>query len=134
MKAVTVTMYMRLEIAAVSRSFQALSTWGTKLAVDRMPAIVARIVGSQELIETLPSLSHANGRTQGEFPRTGATARTAQPLDRDRPLPSSPLSSAQASGVQGRRLVFVVTEDWFFASHFLPMARAARELGLDVAG
>jgi glycosyltransferase involved in cell wall biosynthesis len=32
----------------------------------------------------------------------------------------------------GRKLVFVVTEDWFFASHFLPMARAARELGLDV--
>lgn len=30
------------------------------------------------------------------------------------------------------RLAFVVTEDWFFASHFLPMARAARELGLDV--
>ena len=37
------------------------------------------------------------------------------------------------SPVQGRRLVFVVTEDWFFASHFLPMARAAAELGLDVA-
>jgi glycosyltransferase involved in cell wall biosynthesis len=34
--------------------------------------------------------------------------------------------------VQGRKLVFVITEDWFFASHFLPMARAARELGLDV--
>ena len=33
----------------------------------------------------------------------------------------------------GRKLVFVVTEDWFFASHFLPMAQAARELGLDVA-
>ena len=32
-----------------------------------------------------------------------------------------------------RKLVFVVTEDWFFASHFLPMARAARELGLEVA-
>ncbi|HLM38863.1 MAG TPA: glycosyltransferase family 1 protein, partial [Microvirga sp.] len=48
-------------------------------------------------------------------------------------MPSSPLSSAQAPGVQGRRLVFVVTEDWFFASHFLPMARAARELGLHVA-
>src|SRR3954449_12751149 len=31
-----------------------------------------------------------------------------------------------------KRLVFVVTEDWFFASHFLPMARAARELGLEV--
>src|SRR3954471_8909208 len=32
-----------------------------------------------------------------------------------------------------KRLAFVVTEDWFFASHFLPMARAARELGLEVA-
>lgn len=31
------------------------------------------------------------------------------------------------------KLLFVVTEDWFFASHFLPMARAARELGFDVA-
>jgi glycosyltransferase involved in cell wall biosynthesis len=34
--------------------------------------------------------------------------------------------------VQGRKLVFVITEDWFFASHFLPMARAAREIGLQV--
>jgi glycosyltransferase involved in cell wall biosynthesis len=33
----------------------------------------------------------------------------------------------------GRRLVFIVTEDWFFASHFLPMARAAREMGLEVS-
>lgn len=30
-----------------------------------------------------------------------------------------------------RKILFVVTEDWFFASHFLPMARAARELGLE---
>lgn len=29
-------------------------------------------------------------------------------------------------------LAFLITEDWFFASHFLPMARAAREMGLDV--
>lgn len=35
--------------------------------------------------------------------------------------------------LSGKKLVFVVTEDWFFASHFLPMARAAREAGLDVA-
>jgi len=35
--------------------------------------------------------------------------------------------------LSGSKLVFVVTEDWFFASHFLPMARAARELGLEVA-
>lgn len=32
-----------------------------------------------------------------------------------------------------RKLLFVATEDWFFASHFLPMARAAGEMGFDVA-
>jgi len=31
------------------------------------------------------------------------------------------------------RLLFVATEDWFFASHFLPMVRAARELDFEVA-
>jgi glycosyltransferase involved in cell wall biosynthesis len=33
----------------------------------------------------------------------------------------------------GKRLLYVITEDWFFASHFLPMARAALSLGFDVA-
>jgi len=41
--------------------------------------------------------------------------------------------SSDRPSFPGRKLVFVITEDWFFASHFLPMARAARELGLDVA-
>lgn len=40
--------------------------------------------------------------------------------------------SATISDPAERRLAFIVTEDWFFASHFLPMARAAREMGLDV--
>lgn len=31
-----------------------------------------------------------------------------------------------------RKILFIATEDWFFASHFLPMARAAREIGLEV--
>src|SRR5215831_9153487 len=30
------------------------------------------------------------------------------------------------------KVLYLVTEDWFFASHFLPMARAAREAGLEV--
>ncbi|WP_262273113.1 glycosyltransferase family 4 protein [Microvirga yunnanensis] len=42
------------------------------------------------------------------------------------------MSSLSLPDVQGRKIVFVITEDWFFASHFLPMARAARELGLEV--
>ncbi len=32
-----------------------------------------------------------------------------------------------------KKILFVVTEDWFFVSHFLPMARAARDGGFDVA-
>jgi glycosyltransferase involved in cell wall biosynthesis len=45
------------------------------------------------------------------------------------PLPSTdpPISSRRP----GAKVVFVVTEDWFFASHFLPMARAAAEMGLE---
>ena len=30
------------------------------------------------------------------------------------------------------RLVYLVTEDWYFVSHQLPMARAARDAGFDV--
>lgn len=29
------------------------------------------------------------------------------------------------------RIAFIITEDWFFASHFLPMLRAARQAGLE---
>jgi len=31
------------------------------------------------------------------------------------------------------KILYLVTEDWFFVSHFLPMAQAARECGLEVA-
>jgi hypothetical protein len=30
------------------------------------------------------------------------------------------------------RILYVVTEDWYFLSHRLPMARAARDAGFDV--
>ncbi|KQP38690.1 glycosyltransferase family 4 protein [Methylobacterium sp. Leaf106] len=42
-------------------------------------------------------------------------------------------TSPSPSSAPKKRLVFVVTEDWFFASHFLPMARAAVAMGLSVA-
>jgi glycosyltransferase involved in cell wall biosynthesis len=41
-------------------------------------------------------------------------------------------ASSSPHDFTGRKLVFVITEDWFFVSHFLPMARAARELGFEV--
>src|SRR5262245_22199413 len=31
-----------------------------------------------------------------------------------------------------RKILYLITEDWFFASHFLPMARAARAAGFEV--
>jgi glycosyltransferase involved in cell wall biosynthesis len=31
------------------------------------------------------------------------------------------------------KILYLITEDWFFVSHFLPMARAARECGFDVS-
>src|SRR6185503_20829250 len=37
----------------------------------------------------------------------------------------------RASGVRGR-ILYVVTEDWYFLSHRLPMARAARNAGFEV--
>src|SRR4051794_14611399 len=49
----------------------------------------------------------------------------------ERPLADA--SAAPDPRLAGKRLAFIVTEDWFFASHFLPMARAPRELGLEVA-
>jgi hypothetical protein len=32
-----------------------------------------------------------------------------------------------------RKILFFISEDWFFVSHFLPMARAARAAGFEVA-
>jgi glycosyltransferase involved in cell wall biosynthesis len=36
------------------------------------------------------------------------------------------------SSAQRRRLLYLVSEDWYFLSHRLPMARAAREAGYEV--
>lgn len=41
-------------------------------------------------------------------------------MDRDEPT------------LAGRRLLYVVSEDWYFLSHRLPMARAARDAGCEV--
>ncbi|CAO4165013.1 Glycosyltransferase family 4 protein [Methylorubrum populi] len=40
--------------------------------------------------------------------------------------------TASPPPLANKNLVFVATEDWFFASHFLPMARAALRMGLSV--
>lgn len=52
-------------------------------------------------------------------------ASTPQPND-----PAAPQNSSQPA--ERRRIVYIVTEDWYFLSHRLPMARAARNAGYDV--
>ena len=49
---------------------------------------------------------------------------TSEPLTR--PKPAAPPPERRP------KLLFLITEDWFFCSHPLPIARAAREDGLDV--
>lgn len=45
---------------------------------------------------------------------------------------SDPDSGTVSGPGAGKTLVFVLTEDWYFLSHRLPMARAAQELGFRV--
>ena len=41
-------------------------------------------------------------------------------------------STAASGRTAAPRLLYVVTEDWYFLSHRLPMARAARDAGFEV--
>jgi glycosyltransferase involved in cell wall biosynthesis len=47
-----------------------------------------------------------------------------------RPAPSPTV--AAAAGARRPKLLFLVTEDWYFCSHRLPVARAARDAGFEV--
>jgi mannose/cellobiose epimerase-like protein (N-acyl-D-glucosamine 2-epimerase family)/glycosyltransferase involved in cell wall biosynthesis len=48
------------------------------------------------------------------------------------PESTQPARPVSGSPRQRPRLVYLVTEDWYFVSHRLPMARAARSAGFDV--
>lgn len=44
----------------------------------------------------------------------------------------APERSERKPWASGRKLLFLVTEDWYFCSHRLPVARAARDAGFEV--
>jgi glycosyltransferase involved in cell wall biosynthesis len=47
--------------------------------------------------------------------------------------PTTPIAVALPQGSAARpKLIFLVTEDWYFWSHRLPVARAARDAGFDI--
>ena len=54
----------------------------------------------------------------------GANKITEQPMDNGLPV--------RQPWAVGRKLMFLVTEDWYFCSHRLPIARAARDAGFEV--
>lgn len=45
---------------------------------------------------------------------------------------ATPRETVRPSPTRSRRILFVVSEDWYFLSHRLPMARAARDAGFAV--
>jgi glycosyltransferase involved in cell wall biosynthesis len=48
------------------------------------------------------------------------------------PLPPFPITAKPAPEHRRPKLLFLVTEDWYFWSHRLPVARAARDAGFEV--
>ena len=55
-----------------------------------------------------------------------------QLLERERPARSADRTGAALPQEPRPRLLFLVTEDWYFWSHRLPVARAARDAGFEV--
>jgi glycosyltransferase involved in cell wall biosynthesis len=51
---------------------------------------------------------------------------------RDIPEAAAPSTIPRSAPAQRRKLLFLVTEDWYFCSHRLPVARAARAAGFEV--
>lgn len=54
------------------------------------------------------------------------------PLTKRAPCPLTPIASGRTSG-KARKLIFLITEDWFFCSHFLSRATALVAAGYEVA-
>jgi glycosyltransferase involved in cell wall biosynthesis len=111
-------------------------------AIDRRPAadVAAAIKGLQRFLDTpkqglwFDQLT-ADDRFVAEPARAtslyhiiGAVAELEAAAPKIAPA-SSPAAGARADEP---RVIYLVTEDWYFVSHRLPMARAARDAGFEV--
>ncbi len=64
---------------------------------------------------------------------TEKTARGSTDDAPGRPVEAGSAAVAGSALPHGRQVLYVATEDWFFRSHFLPMARAATRAGYEVS-
>lgn len=62
----------------------------------------------------------------------GLAASWGQDLSLTSTVPIAAMSTASAGAARRGKLLFLVTEDWYFVSHRLDLAIAAREAGYDV--
>ncbi len=101
----------------------------------------ARLAGRTEAA-LRPPPGRARGRRPGDARCAGlAACASASPTASTRPAAGSapsvaagrPLTYKAAMAAARGKLIFLVTEDWYFWSHRLPMARAARDAGFEVA-
>lgn len=114
-------------------------------AIDRRPGdeerIAAAIRGLRRFLAT-PTLGVWYDRLDGDDRFVSEPARATSLyhiIGAVAELEKMQLSASTASGsrsgtgpVRPPRLVYLVTEDWYFISHRLPMARAARDAGYEV--
>src|SRR5204862_1603800 len=76
-------------------------------------------------------------RTDQRHEDYGIVRHRRRPSGGDRAYPRSAsrrrrLAAGLIAAEAALRLLYVVTEDWYFLSHRLPMARAARDAGFEV--
>jgi glycosyltransferase involved in cell wall biosynthesis len=68
----------------------------------------------------------------GSSPATGAFSEAKSPETFQKTDFGSSTRQACTAGALRPKLLFLVTEDWYFWSHRLPVARAARDAGFDI--
>src|SRR5471032_2498200 len=83
--------------------------------------------------------SHASEFTVSQPAKTAAGGLSLHPKDFATPRRGALLSNtadsskpAGAEPIAVRKLIFLCTEDWYFWSHRMPIARAARDAGFQV--
>ncbi|TMA52275.1 MAG: glycosyltransferase family 4 protein, partial [Deltaproteobacteria bacterium] len=99
------------------------------------PADEARRTGDHNprhlrLLQICASDLAANALERRRSPSKADPTPVAHPDPTRSAVPPMPLPAAAAAGRP--KLLFLVTEDWYFCSHRLPVARAARDAGFEV--